>query len=171
MLAVMLDTDTARREGQRVRVEEVVGRRIRDIRDSQGMTQELLGQEIGKLLGKPWPRQTVSLAEQGRRAFTAVELVAVARVLGVYVGHLFTPPLGMPQAIEISPGVEMDSDEVMQAMFERMDVAASREALRLLIRSTDNLDSLASGLRANAQFLLDHLAGIAHDPAGGTPES
>jgi transcriptional regulator with XRE-family HTH domain len=144
-----------------VRVEEVVGRRIRDIRDSQGMTQEQLGQDIGKLLGKPWPRQTVSLAEQGRRAFTAVELVALAKTLNVYVGHLFTPTLnGSPATIELSPGVQLDSQEVMEAMFERMDVVAAQGALQTLIQSAQSLGTLSSGMRANAQFLLDHLAGI-----------
>ena len=44
-------------EGLRVRVEEVVGLRMREIRDGKGMTQEQLGQEVGKMLGKPWPRQ------------------------------------------------------------------------------------------------------------------
>src|SRR3954452_24841455 len=30
--------------------------------------------DLGELLGKPWPRQTVSAAEKGKRAFTAAEL-------------------------------------------------------------------------------------------------
>jgi 8-oxo-dGTP pyrophosphatase MutT (NUDIX family)/transcriptional regulator with XRE-family HTH domain len=144
-----------------VRVEEVVGRRVRDIRDAKGMTQEQLGLAIGELLGKPWPRQTVSSAEAGRRAFTAVELVALARALGVYVGHLFTPSLdGSAASIELSPGVVLDRDEVMQALFEQMDVAESRGALTLLIRSAENLGTLASGIRGNAQFLLDHMGGL-----------
>jgi transcriptional regulator with XRE-family HTH domain len=155
-----------------VRVEEVVGRRMREIRDGKGMTQEQLGQAIGELLGKPWPRQTVSAAEAGRRAFTAVELVVIARALGVYVGHLFTPPLSAADAgIELSPGVRLDSEEVMAALFERMDLNASRAALALLIQSAENLGTLASGIQGNAQFLLDHLAGINHDPARAPAES
>jgi transcriptional regulator with XRE-family HTH domain len=149
-----------------VRVEEVVGRRVRDIRDAKGMTQEQLGQAIGELLGKPWPRQTVSAAEAGRRAFTAVELVAIARALGVYVGHLFTPTIdgAAPVTIELSPGVQLDTKEVMEAMFERMDVVAARTALQTLIQSAQSLGTVASGIRGNAQFLLDHLAGISHAP-------
>jgi transcriptional regulator with XRE-family HTH domain len=162
----MLHTDSRDRQEARVRVEEVVGARVRDIRDSQGMTQAQLGQAIGELLGKPWPRQTVSLAEQGGRAFTAVELVAIARALGVYVGHLFTPSIAAANSgIELGPGVRLESPEVMEALFERMDVTASRAALTLLIRSVENLGNLSSGIQANAQFLLDHLAGISHDPA------
>jgi transcriptional regulator with XRE-family HTH domain len=148
-----------------VRAEEVVGRRVRDIRDGQGMTQEQLGRGIGELLGKPWPRQTVSAAEAGRRAFTAVELVAIARALGVYVGHLFTPALdGSPVSIELGPGVQLDSQQVMEVMFEQMDVRAARGALQMLIQSAQSLSTLASGIQGNAQFLLDHLTGISHGP-------
>jgi transcriptional regulator with XRE-family HTH domain len=154
-----------------VRVEEVVGRRVREIRDGQGMTQEQLGQEIGKLLGKPWPRQTVSAAEAGRRAFTAVELVVLARALGVYVGNLFTPPIDEAGAIELGPGVHLDKEDVLAALFERMDVAASRTALTLLIRSAVNLGTLSNGIQANAQFLLDHLAGISNGSAREPAES
>jgi 8-oxo-dGTP pyrophosphatase MutT (NUDIX family)/transcriptional regulator with XRE-family HTH domain len=149
-----------------VRVEEVVGRRVRELRDGKGMTQEQLGLAIGELLGKPWPRQTVSSAEAGRRAFTAVELVAIARALGVYVGSLFTPSLNTPRTgIELSPGVQLDADEVMEALFERMDVAAARQALQQLIRTAQTLDTVRSGIQGNAQFLLDYLAG-AGSPAG-----
>ena len=67
----------------------------------------------------------------------------------------------MPRSgIELSPGVELDSDEVLEALFERMDVTASRAALSLLIRSVESLGTVASGIQANAQFLLDHLAAL-----------
>ncbi len=149
-----------------MRVEEVVGRRMREIRDGKGMTQEQLGQEVGKMLGKPWPRQTVSAAEAGRRAFTAVELVVIARALDVYVGHLFTPTVdGSPMTIELSPGVQLDSDQVMEALLGRMDVRAARQALQQLIKTAQTLDTVRYGIQGNAQFLLDYLAGISHEPA------
>jgi 8-oxo-dGTP pyrophosphatase MutT (NUDIX family) len=135
------------------------------------MTQEQLGLAIGELLGKPWPRQTVSSAEAGRRAFTAVELVAIAMALDAYVGHLFTPPLSAPRSgIELGPGVERDSDEVMKALLGGMDVPAARVALGLLISAAKSLDSAASGIQANAQFLLDHLAGGGSPAAAPSPK-
>jgi 8-oxo-dGTP pyrophosphatase MutT (NUDIX family)/transcriptional regulator with XRE-family HTH domain len=137
---------------------------VRELREGKGMTQEQLGLAIGELLGKPWPRQTVSSAEAGRRAFTAVELVAIAMALGAYVGNLFTPSPAAPRSgIELGPGVEPDSDEVMKALLGGMDVPAARAALTLLIRSVGNLGNAASGIQANAQFVLDHLSG------GGSP--
>src|SRR3954468_21857578 len=93
-----------------VGVSRLVGARIADVRLLRGYTQEDLGERLAEHLGRPWPRQAVSLAEQGGRAFTAAELVAVARVLGVAVADLFSlidqqilpcpvcagaPPLGM----------------------------------------------------------------------------
>jgi transcriptional regulator with XRE-family HTH domain len=144
---------------------------VRAIREDQGMTQEQLGQEIGELLGKPWPRQTVSHAEAGRRAFTALELVALARALNVYVGHLFTPSIeGSPVTIELSPGVQLDAKQAMEAMFERMDVAAAQAALQTLIQSARAVATGAAGIEGNARFLLDHLAGISHDPASEPAE-
>jgi transcriptional regulator with XRE-family HTH domain len=145
-----------------VRVEELVGRRVREIREAKGMTQEQLGLEIGTMLGKPWPRQTVSAAEGGRRAFTAVELVVLARALSVYVGQLFIPPVDAPGSIELGPGVQLGEQEMMEALFGRMDVAAARGALQLLIRSAQSLDTVSSGIQANAQFLLDYLSGVSN---------
>lgn len=109
-MSVMLWTYSGDGGRRAVGVEEVVGRRVREIRESQGMTQEQLGQAIGELLGKPWPRQTVSSAEQGRRSFTATDLVAVAQALRVYVGSLFTPP---ESGIELSPGVQLAYEDVL----------------------------------------------------------
>lgn len=76
-----------------MRIEEVIGRRIQELRKAQPgaeeMTQERLGALLAPLLGKPWSRQAVSAAEAGRRAFTAAEVVALATVLGTTIDDLF----------------------------------------------------------------------------------
>ncbi|MBS9371563.1 hypothetical protein [Rhodococcus sp. B50] len=76
-----------------MRIEEVIGRRIQELRKAQPgigeMTQEGLGALLAPLLGKPWSRQAVSAAEAGKRAFTAVEVVALATVLGTTIDDLF----------------------------------------------------------------------------------
>jgi len=90
-----------------VRVEEFVGRRIREVREAGGMSQEEFGRAIGPLLGKPWARQAVSNAELGNRAFTAAELVAVAAVTGVSVARLLTPPPDVAQ-VEMPTGQLID---------------------------------------------------------------
>lgn len=90
-----------------MRVEELVGQRIAELRERIGMTQAQLGEHLGELLDKPWPRQTVSIAEKGGRRLTATELYAVAYVLDVYIGQLFVPPHDL-DAVEFPSGKKMD---------------------------------------------------------------
>lgn len=82
-----------------MRIEEIVGRNVREAREAAGLTQEELGKQIENLLGREWPRQTVSIAEKGGRSFTASELLALSLVTRVSVAGLFTPPV---QAREVT---------------------------------------------------------------------
>jgi transcriptional regulator with XRE-family HTH domain len=90
-----------------MRVEELVGQRIATLRDRAGMSQAQLGEHLGKLLDKPWPRQTVSVAEQGGRKLTAVELFAIAQVLDVHPGQFFVPPPEL-DAVELPSGATIE---------------------------------------------------------------
>jgi transcriptional regulator with XRE-family HTH domain len=76
-----------------VRPSEYIGRRVRELREARKMSQQQLGDELGRWLEKPWPRQTVSMAELGKRAFAADELVALAVCLRVPVTRLVAPLL------------------------------------------------------------------------------
>ena len=90
---VTLNDDTGGRAcGSRT----VVGEQITRAREDVGMSQAQLGDELGRLLGKPWPRQAVSQAEKGRRSFNAAELVAFAAALGRSVESLLVPPANVP---------------------------------------------------------------------------
>lgn len=77
-----------------MRIEDVVARWITEGRMKAGMTQVQLGERLGELLGRPWPKQAVSAAEKGRRAFTAAELVAFAIALSCHVEDLLQLPAG-----------------------------------------------------------------------------
>jgi transcriptional regulator with XRE-family HTH domain len=74
-----------------MRVEELVGGRVKVARQERGWTQEQLGAELGRYLEGGWSNIVVSFAETGRRGFTAAELVALAAVLGKPVAWLFSP--------------------------------------------------------------------------------
>lgn len=89
-----------------MRIENVVGYWLTEFREQSGRSQTAIGVELGKHLDKPWPRQAVSAAENGRRAFTAAELVAFAVVLDCSVADLVTPPPNVA-SIELStkPGL------------------------------------------------------------------
>jgi hypothetical protein len=71
-----------------MKVEELIGAKVKEARGSR--TQAEVGKAMGKYLGKPWSNMVVSLAETGRRSFTAAELVALAAVLRKPVAWFFS---------------------------------------------------------------------------------
>jgi transcriptional regulator with XRE-family HTH domain len=86
-------------------IEQMIGGKIRAKRKALDLTQEDLGAALGDYLEKPWPRQAVYEAERGMRQFRAVELVALAEVLGISPGSLVSSP-GEP--IELPSGKRFD---------------------------------------------------------------
>jgi transcriptional regulator with XRE-family HTH domain len=128
-----------------VRVEEVIGKRVKAAREAEGLSQHDLGRRLAPLLGRPWSRQSVSAAEQGQRAFTAVELVALAQALHVSVAMLVSPP-GTVAKIELPGGASLDRREFL----EQMDYLVGRLA-----------DERYGGLKAVSERLSDVAAMLA----------
>lgn len=95
--------------------QQLVGRRLAEIRESRGMSQADLGQELGKLLKRPWPRQTVSAAEKGERAFTATELLALAWILETPVEQFLIAPSDV-RAIVMPSGMTIDAESMRRAV-------------------------------------------------------
>lgn len=122
----------------RMTIEQVIGRQIQELRlklDPPAPQAEV-GRRLGQYLAKPWPRQSVSHAEAGNRAFTAVELVAFSSVFGVPIAELLKPPPGV--RVTFPSGEAWDS------------TAASKEAdgdLREVARGIDELERAAAYLR------------------------
>lgn len=75
----------------------VIGANVKAARERRGTSAAALGAEIGKYLGKAWPRQTVYLVESGERAMVAAEVVVLAEVLDLRVADLFAPPAGVTE--------------------------------------------------------------------------
>ncbi len=76
-----------------MKVERIVGQNMARLRGARGWSQPELGRQIGELLkSKPWSRQAVSNAENGQRAFTVADLVAIACVLETSPAALLTLP-------------------------------------------------------------------------------
>jgi transcriptional regulator with XRE-family HTH domain len=82
--------------------EQVLGKRIRELREGRGLTRVQLGVYAGVSTA------TVSLAENGRRTPNAETLVKLADALGVEPGDLFKEPVPLAQAPPLPPEV---SDE------------------------------------------------------------
>jgi hypothetical protein len=69
---------------------QVIGQNVKRLREHR-MTAEVFGARIGEIFGKPWPRQTVYMLEQGQRRLAAEEVVAIAFLLDVSIADLFVP--------------------------------------------------------------------------------
>lgn len=105
-----------------MRIEDVIGQRLLEGRKELEMTQAQIGEELGRYLGKPWPRQAVSAAENGDRAFTAPEIVAFAMVLGCTIETLLEPPAGVDE-VTLGDGPPLDSRHFRAAAATNSDLA------------------------------------------------
>ena len=68
-------------------LQEHIGGNVKALRGDTSPRE--LGAALAQWLGKPWTRQAVWEAENGKRAFTAAELLALAAVLDVTLPQLF----------------------------------------------------------------------------------
>jgi transcriptional regulator with XRE-family HTH domain len=97
-----------------VRIEEVIGLRIRHARklhpSRDPLSQAALGKKMEEYLGVEWSRQAVSYAEKGRRDFKAAELAALALALRVPLVTLIEPPEG--STVELAEGRAIPSGAV-----------------------------------------------------------
>jgi 8-oxo-dGTP diphosphatase len=79
-----------------VRPEEVVARRVRELRTDRGWSAQRLGEELTKA-GLDWDRNIVANLETGRRRVISVsELLTLAYVLDVALVHLLVPTYPQP---------------------------------------------------------------------------
>lgn len=95
-----------------MRVEELIGERLRQARELRDWTQQELGAALEPYLGRPWTRQAVSNAEKGGRDFGAAELLAFATVLRQHVPWFFmastADPITLPGSETLTPAQVMD---------------------------------------------------------------
>lgn len=140
-----------------MRIEDVIGRWITEGREQTGMTQTQLGNRLGELLGKPWPRQAISAAEKGRRAFPAAELVAFAVALGCNVENLLEPPIDV-QEVTLLDGPPLASNRLRA-------VAATNTDLADCVTSMQRLRQAWSEL-GNKFRVVDMKIGVAYQDLG-----
>ncbi len=150
-----------------MRVEEIVGGNIRARREGQEMTQEQLGQRLGELLGHPWSRQAVSIAERGGRGFTAAELIAIAHALGTSVARIFTPARDADGA-DLPGGIRLSRDELLAAALPQLGNAHLFDEMRDMLSALSQTLRIAvqgSALAAERIESLDKLLEIASERA------
>jgi transcriptional regulator with XRE-family HTH domain len=86
-------------------IDEVIARRLREVRDDRHWTQQQLSDELTRL-GKPMDRTTVAKVEKGSRQARADELVALAAALDCAVVDLLLPVENEPVAL--TPKLKVD---------------------------------------------------------------
>lgn len=111
-LDVVRSVMTAALEAPTVKIEQVIGERIAQVREENAWTQDEVGRRLGEVLGKSWSRQAVWNAERGQRVFTARELIALQLVFGVTVETLMRPFRDTDQ-IEL-PGVTIEWADLIE---------------------------------------------------------
>ena len=109
-----------------MRIEERIGARMREARDANGWSQEVLGKQVALYLDNPWSAQTVSVAENGGRDFAAKDLLALALVLGRPVAWFYRPNIQSTDEIK-TPSVHT----VLEAEMRRVYGLENKEAYRL----------------------------------------
>ncbi len=130
-------------------IEESIGANIEALRTSMGISQAELGRRLDYYLGNPWSRQAVSAAARGGRAFTAMELIALAAELGSTLPQL----LQAAESIDLPSGNSMKPEALAAVLAGDDDNSQMRlrvlQALNILERSHRDIAS-----RASAQALV-----------------
>jgi transcriptional regulator with XRE-family HTH domain len=120
-----------------MRVEEAIGRQIARLRAERGLSLTELGEALGRYLDKPWSRQAVHQAEQGRRSFAAAELTALALALDTAIPTLFRAD---NDRIEL-PGRAVPAEEYRGVLLNR-DKDAPLDGVEELIVALHDIETV-----------------------------
>ncbi|MCX4972176.1 helix-turn-helix transcriptional regulator [Streptomyces sp. NBC_00620] len=135
-------------------MEETIGWNINQLRTQQELSQADLGEALGVYLEKPWSRQAIHSAEKGKRAFTAVELVAFALVLECELPFLLAPHgparsgnIELPNAsVPALRLAEVVAPEAPEDWMRRTNIESLRQLVPMLTGSLDTLRLLEVSL-------------------------
>jgi transcriptional regulator with XRE-family HTH domain len=122
-----------------MRVEEAIGRQIARLRAERRLSLTGLGEALGRYLDRPWSRQAVHQAEQGRRSFTAAELTALALVLDTSIPALFRAE---DEPVEL-PGHAIPPEEYRDILLSR-DRDAPLDGVEELIVALHDIGAVLS---------------------------
>ncbi|MFE3202288.1 helix-turn-helix transcriptional regulator [Embleya sp. NPDC059237] len=160
-----------------MKIEQVIGRNARRLREARGLSQADLGRDVASHLGHPWSRQAVSAAEKGRRAFTASDLLALSRVLDSTIPELLLPA-ERPQGpgIELGDGVYVAVEEYRDRVLRHGDTRTpapptAREGVRELATTVVRLKAQLDAVHAAVAGLEADVSAAAEtaDPDSDSP--
>ena len=125
-----------------MQIEERIGKQLRRAREANGWTQEETGEHIGRWLGRPWSKQTVSAAEAGGRSFAAEDLLVMALLFEKQIGWFFY--FGMDETewedVELPDGSTLGESLLMSAAGRPLKEAPGlAKQLRQLAKQVESL--------------------------------
>jgi Helix-turn-helix domain len=123
-------------------IEQVIGARVAHYRRERGMSQTEFGHLLEPFTGSAWSRANLGLAENGRRSWSANDILSAAMALQVPIAELFTPMPDQHGELHTAGGAVVTSTEL-----------AKRTARPALIPTAD-----AQALTADAEALADKVA-------------
>lgn len=138
---------------------DLVARSVKRLRMERGWNQDELGAHVADYVEYPWTRQTVSDAENGRRAFTAEDVIALALTFDVPISALFQVET-MHEQIELgsrkNKRVIQASEIAAPFSYPRLMEGEDRKLLEGLLRQVSaGLERAHKGLdEAEARFEL-----------------
>lgn len=113
-----------------MKIEQAIGANVARVRKERGLSQTDLGQAIEQHQGRPWSRQAVSAAEKGQRAFSAADLMALARVLDVSIPSFFLlTDWRDGRTVELAEGIEMPASEYRDRILHELDARGSAQLM------------------------------------------
>lgn len=128
-----------------MRIEEVIGQRVKAAREAAGMSLKEVGVAVGEYLDRAWTAQAVWQAEHGQRDFKAAHLLALALVLEIPVVQLLAP-------LSAGESIDIDSHTITEDESQRLFMAvASPGAAALFLELDRRLTAIADRLRMGAE--------------------
>ncbi len=110
-------------------INDLVGTRIRYLRGRLKESGDRFGQRLEPYLGKPWSRQTVWEAENGKREFRIEEVFALAQAAKVTVQFFFVDP-PKKTTIKWQSGSDVSATELTSLLREPGQPTSRREEVR-----------------------------------------
>ncbi|APR98675.1 helix-turn-helix domain-containing protein [Wolbachia endosymbiont of Folsomia candida] len=108
-----------------------MGRKVKELRLIQGLTQEGLGDKVGVSF------QQIQKYESGKNAISIDKLLALAQALSVDLAVLLPTPIALHEESSFEHKDDESSREILELVREYKEIKSqeSRKAVRSLVRS------------------------------------
>lgn len=139
-------------------INELVGSRIRGLRDARGLTQVELSDAVASL-GLSMSRATLIRLEKGERPATVAEVVALALVLVVPPAALVSPVDAGDELVDLTPGTRPSTAQRLYYWWTGLQGPSSHDGYALNSQDTTEAPDALQGL-VYSSALRRHVTGL-----------